>query len=428
MQADRRYRIQTLRIDQLLQDKMAAHQASFSLAALNSIRKMVSEGFISSEQGQKAFKYETRVQLFVSELNITQCVPARIEPPPKVPRYIYGPLSAPHGVSSVPSVSHTKPPPTPSETLTQFAEVLLKDKDTKLAQVFFEKLESQVDQIPTMDVPGLWLPFLCSLSGLLKANEIPLTTPLYRNLYVRLLCSWLTGFVGRQPRPNTSLARPEVPCACRDCYPLNVFLADGSRTCGRFALAKPRRQHLHQNLERARIDASHRTERVGRPQTLVVTKTDTEYQRQTTAWRQRVALAKKEVAQFPQADLREVLGTRLYQVVQEGQPITYEEAQLLLMTPMMMKTASEGGNPAGAGGGGGSGGGLTPEVLQPTAGNHGGSSRLDMPASVALPKIGNHAALGGMAPQSLPSLHSVIGVKRPAPDSENTIDLTGDSD
>lgn len=426
------HRMRNIGIDRLLQHKLGTRQASFSLAALNGIHKMVSEGFISTEQGEKAFMYETRVQLFITELDIGDLVPAKIEPPPKVPRYMYRPMSTSRGfssmdeplsglrdISSAPSANHTKPP-MPLETLTQFTEILLKKEDQKLAHAFFEKLGSQVDQIPTTDFPGLWLPFLSSLSGLVKANNIPLTTPLYRKLYARLICTWLSGFVGKQPRPNPSLVQPEVPCTCPDCSLLNVFLADGARKTGRFPLAKPRRQHLQKKLDRARIDVSHMTERVGRPQTLVVTKTDTAYQRKMTAWRECVATAKKELAQFHQWDLREILGTKLYQIVKEGKPITYEEAQSLITTTTTTTTTREAGYHLASGG-------LTPNVLQPTAGNNGGSSKLlDIPASATLPKIGDPSA--GMAPQSLPPLRSVIGVKRPAPDSENIIDSTGDSE
>lgn len=216
-----------------------------------------------------------------------------------------------------------------------------------------------------------------------------------------LICTWLSQYIGKEPRPNTSLVRRIVSCSCRDCQPLNVFLRDSTRSVGRFLLAKARRQQLHQNLDRAAIDACHVMERVGRPQTLVVTKTDTQYQKNMTTWRQRVATAKAEVAKFPQHDLRVILGTRLYELVKESKPVAAGgDAQ---SSVALLPTAGNGGRPS-----------ATPT---PT------------PTPVTLPSIRSHATPEGTGLQSLPPLAQVIGVKRPAPgDTENIIDLTGDSD
>ena len=72
---------------------------------------------------------------------------------------------------------------------------------------------------------------------------------------------------------------PFTPC-CRDCRDLAHFLSNPSKQVGRFKMAKNRRVHLHQKLDGSGVDASHTTEQVGSPQTLVVTKTHTYLQRQ----------------------------------------------------------------------------------------------------------------------------------------------------
>ena len=72
---------------------------------------------------------------------------------------------------------------------------------------------------------------------------------------------------------------PYTPC-CRDCQDLASFLSDPSKQVGRFKMGKSRRMHLHRQLDGGGVDASHTTERVGNPQTLVVTKTRTHLQRQ----------------------------------------------------------------------------------------------------------------------------------------------------
>ncbi len=60
---------------------------------------------------------------------------------------------------------------------------------------------------------------------------------------------------------------------------LSRFLSDPAQQVGRFPLRKDRRQHLHQQIDRHRLDLTHVTERVGSPQTLVCTKTQASYER-----------------------------------------------------------------------------------------------------------------------------------------------------
>lgn len=191
------------------------------------------------------------------------------------------------------------------------------------------KLATQVGQLPASEVLGLWLPFLRSFLTLLKDHNITLITPRYRNIFAVLLCTWLDRFVGAAPRGNTSLVRPTVSCAsrfCHDCDPLNRFLADGQRSVGHFKVNQQRRAHLHQQPDRHRIDVSHETERTGSPQTLVATKTDKAYGQKINARRQRIMLAKGEVAQFGWENLEAVLGPRLHRLVADGEPVTDREA------------------------------------------------------------------------------------------------------
>lgn len=231
-----------------------------------------------------------------------------------------------------------------SGTLIWFVQILLRYEDESLATRFFEKLATQVGQLPVAEVPGLWLPFLRSFLDLLKVNNITLITPRYRNIFAVLLCTWLRRFVGEEPRRNTSLVRPTVPFAdifCYDCDPLNRFLADGLHKAGHFKVNQKRRAHLHQQFDRYRIDVSHVTERTGSPQTLVVTKTDKDYSRKMEARRQRIVAAK-----FDRDDLRAVLGPRLFPLVMDGQPVTDREA----LSSCGIEWAREAGekNPAGA--------------------------------------------------------------------------------
>ena len=69
----------------------------------------------------------------------------------------------------------------------------------------------------------------------------------------------------------------KLSCNCRDCRALSEFLADPDRREARFPLAKERRRHLHNIIDRDRCDCTHVTEHRGSPHTLVCTKTTASY-------------------------------------------------------------------------------------------------------------------------------------------------------
>lgn len=76
------------------------------------------------------------------------------------------------------------------------------------------------------------------------------------------------------PVPPTDWAQPaKLDCRCPDCRALAEFLADPQARTRRFPMAKERRRHLHQVIDRNKLDLTHETERRGSPQTLVCTKT-----------------------------------------------------------------------------------------------------------------------------------------------------------
>ena len=84
----------------------------------------------------------------------------------------------------------------------------------------------------------------------------------------------------RAPQAPTDWRRDaELSCKCKDCRVLGRFLADPDERECRMPLNKERRRHLHGIIERNRCDATHITERKGRPFTLVCTKTTASYER-----------------------------------------------------------------------------------------------------------------------------------------------------
>lgn len=71
----------------------------------------------------------------------------------------------------------------------------------------------------------------------------------------------------------------KIVCPCDDCRELQAFVLDPATQTHRFRVRKDRRQHLHQQIDRHRLDMTHVTERTGSPQTLVCSKTRARYER-----------------------------------------------------------------------------------------------------------------------------------------------------
>lgn len=74
----------------------------------------------------------------------------------------------------------------------------------------------------------------------------------------------------------------ELPqgCDCELCDRLRIFLEDRARTRLEWPLAKDRRAHVHGRIDTAELPVDHQTRRVGRPYTLVLTKTKALFERE----------------------------------------------------------------------------------------------------------------------------------------------------
>jgi hypothetical protein len=69
-------------------------------------------------------------------------------------------------------------------------------------------------------------------------------------------------------------------CTCRFCRTLAEFLRDPARRHCEWPLAKDQRAHIHRIIDSHDLPVSHVTRRVGRPFTLVLTKTEAVLQRE----------------------------------------------------------------------------------------------------------------------------------------------------
>ncbi|MFC4015729.1 hypothetical protein ACFOY2_51555 [Nonomuraea purpurea] len=95
-------------------------------------------------------------------------------------------------------------------------------------------------------------------------------------------------------RIRASLAQPQrapgdwsielpIGCACELCDVLGTFLRHPERRALDWPLAKDRRRHVHARIDDAELPVRHETRRQGRPYTLVLTKTETLFERERLA-------------------------------------------------------------------------------------------------------------------------------------------------
>jgi len=257
--------------------------------------------------------FKSQFPEFYSRFDIPQSIEAQNETAPPVPltRYQWQPLSYTRQQSA-------------KELILAAHWEAVSDASVKLPHIFRQALElclhdqaramlNVVRQVAdTYDVDYfkyLFLPFLRAMLPVWKEKDIALSDPICRDLYQSVLKSYFQRFVGKKPPcPEKDWARARVPCSCRDCEMLNSFIVDPIQRVGRFSVGKSRRMHIHQQLDNARETYTHLTERIGNPQTLVVTKTRTEWELKIKAWEKRRAEAGDEIESYGLKSLRELLG------------------------------------------------------------------------------------------------------------------------
>ena len=91
----------------------------------------------------------------------------------------------------------------------------------------------------------------------------------------------------------------DVGCHCEHCERLRAFCKDPVARTARFPLRKDLRSHLHQNIDRHRLDIKHVTERRGRPFTLVCTKTRASHQRRLAEYAEDVSCMRGSIRSAP---------------------------------------------------------------------------------------------------------------------------------
>ncbi|CAH0025690.1 unnamed protein product [Clonostachys rhizophaga] len=217
------------------------------------------------------------------------------------------------------------------QILAFLGHILKIDSSGDLMESFASRFVEQASKLPATSF-SLWMPVLHGLIKVLVRHEIPLDTPRYQQLFTKFHHAFLNNFVKRQPPKNVSLSRPGVPCTCADCNHLNHFLSSATQRVGRFPVAKKRRQHLHNQIDRHHIDCTHETERVGSPQTLIVTKTNKQNEQARRNWKVRYEWAHKVLGDLDQGQLLQLLGeeytsiTQMRHLIVDWEPETSAQA------------------------------------------------------------------------------------------------------
>ena len=162
-----------------------------------------------------------------------------------------------------------------------------------------EKIAAHPDAFPptTMVVPAIER--ICEDADPLSPAIKPAIQHLWTQAAEFLL---LRSEVPPQPPPDWRL-EAKLSCTCPDCLVLQAFASDPAERVHRFRVKMERRSHLHQVIERDRLDMTHETERVGSPQTMVCTKDrrtfkarKSQYQTEIAAMRTLAKLVPKSVA------------------------------------------------------------------------------------------------------------------------------------
>jgi hypothetical protein len=119
------------------------------------------------------------------------------------------------------------------------------------------------------------------------------------------------------PPPSDWCLDVDLSCSCPDCRELQSFARDPAERVHRFRAKKERRRHLHNTIDRYRLDITHVTERVGSPQTLVCTKDRRTFDRRMNQYQDEIAAMRTLVKLAPKAG-NDVLSKRMEAAVRRA--------------------------------------------------------------------------------------------------------------
>ncbi len=90
----------------------------------------------------------------------------------------------------------------------------------------------------------------------------------------------LTAELSKKREKNDYSILDAIPCSCRDCKELSLFLESKDQKNLVWPLAKARRQHIHGIIDGMGLGVSHVTQRTGSPHKLVLTKLQKQFEKE----------------------------------------------------------------------------------------------------------------------------------------------------
>ena len=155
---------------------------------------------------------------------------------------------------------------------------------------------SAVAAQPAVVTPDRTLP---AALGRLHAEEGAAGDPAFALLW-RHAADFLLARSARSPaEPGDWAIAAPAGCRCEHCEKLHAFCNDPVARIARFPLRKDLRAHLHQIIDRQRLDINHVTERRGRPFTLVCTKNRASHRRRLAEYAKDVSCMRLLIGAVP---------------------------------------------------------------------------------------------------------------------------------
>ena len=188
----------------------------------------------------------------------------------------------------------------------------LKDQHTAMLQ----RICAQCLTIHESRFEDMMLAYLHDVYMLMGRRGISMESPEYQELFVHVLYQYVLRSVKYEPaksRDWATVLKGSPSCGCRDCHIVDAFAQSPTQKMAQFEVTADRRDHLQRRLNpmgvgNLNVKVSPATSSP-LAYTLIVTKTNNEYNREHRAWDKRAQEAKKRMrAIASEYDLYQLLG------------------------------------------------------------------------------------------------------------------------
>ena len=177
--------------------------------------------------------------------------------------------------------------------------------DSESEEKILSTIQGEVETFERVSLGLLMLPFLLTLTHVLRSHGVWVSNPRYREFYTKIVGICVDRCVENRPSAPSDWKRRQVSCTCYDCQWLNAFLEDPRAKTNSFCAAEKRRKHLESQLYSrgaiTTVDRSH-----GTPYTLIITKNDGDYQTDLRDWERNREAAASNIESLGFDNLRQI--------------------------------------------------------------------------------------------------------------------------